>query len=294
MKSLFTVVEQYELQHEITSVYAYQLKYAVKRFSNYLGRDATDDDLEEMTVNRWLKAERDNGQLSDRSRKNLRTSLLTIWSVSRGDLRRESIRNVVMSPRNPEAWHYDQLEAVAKATDQLTGKLTNGLAKSDYMRTLLWFAYETGLRRRDCWTFDVTRLDENRLAALTQHKTQRVHVVTITEMTCRDLHQLANKLRATNCATWRTPLLWPQSVTTFYSLMRRCRILADVEPFAKNRSLQHIRRTGATEVDADGGRAWRFLGHTREGLDRQAYIDRRKTVQPTTPGRTRSDERARA
>lgn len=161
------------------------------------------------------------------------------------------------------------------------------------MANVLWFAYETGLRRRDIWTFDLDRFDSERKAALTQHKTARVHVIMITAETEEGIRRISSELRNRADVRHRTPLRWPQSESQFYYWVRRCRELSGIDPEASNRSLQHVRRTGATEVDRDGNAAWRFLGHTREGLDRKSYIDQRKAVMPITPNRTRSDGRDR-
>lgn len=286
--SLTQLVAKYDLANEITAEYAYQLNYAVTRFERYLQRSATVADLNEDNVNKWLKHERDVAEIADRSRANVRTSLLTLWKFYGQHFNREGIRSVVLSPKNPEAWHYEELEKVATAAMQLTGCLTNGIEKAQYMRTLLWFAYETGLRRRDIWSFDLHRFSENRAAAMTQHKTRRVHVVGMTTETEAELRAIAVKLRLSGNDHWRLPLRWPQSTSTFYDLMRKCRQLAGIDVKVRNRSLQHIRRTGATVVQMEGGVAWRFLGHAREGLDRKSYVDASKAISPTLPTRNRS------
>jgi integrase len=288
-KPLSEIVDDYELSTEITSDYAYQLRYAVRRFGLFLQRPALLSDLTADAVNRWLKHERDGSQIGDRSRANVRRSLLTLWKRFGDGLNRDSIRSVIVTPRNPEAWLYDEMELVAQAATKLPGRLTNGIKRSLYMPTLLWCAYETGLRRRDLWTFDISRFDAERRAALTQHKTKRVHVIQITPQTEEGLRQMAGILRGTADQHWRTPLRWPQSTTMFYYWMRECRKIAGVDAEVSNRSLQHVRRTGATEVCVEGGHAWRFLGHSREGLDRKSYVDQRMTSAPTTPTRNRTN-----
>ncbi len=288
MTLLADVVTRYELQTEISNAYAYQLRYALTRFERYLKRQATTEDLTEGTVNRWLKHERDAEEIGDRSRANVRTSMLTLWRKFGHGLNRENVRSVAVTPKNPEAWAFDELERVANAAARIDGHLTNGLPRGLYLATCLWFAYETGLRRSDVWTFDLGEFDSSRLAAMTQHKTKRVHVVTITSETEADLRRLSTTLKNTGDKHAHTPLRWPQSETTFYYWMRRAREIADVEPEKRNRALQHVRRTGATQVESEGGTAWKFLGHSRQGLDRKSYVDQRKAVAPITPLRQRS------
>lgn len=288
------VVDDYELSTEITSAYAYQLRYSVGRLERFLGRNATTDDLTDRVINRWLKHERDAAEIGDRSRANVRTSLLTLWKKTGVAMNRDAVRCVVVTPKNPEAWNFDELDQVAEAAGSLPGHLPNGVPRSLYMRNVLWFAYETGLRRRDVWTFDLSRFDAERKAALTQHKTHRVHVIEITQETEAGIRKIHSILHSRGSKAAGTPLRWPQSVSQFYYWMRRCREIAGIDAQTPNRSLQHIRRTGATEVDCEGQCAWRFLGHSREGLDRKSYIDQRKAVKPIIPNRIRSDGSSRA
>jgi hypothetical protein len=291
---LLDLVDQYELSREISRDYAYQMRYAVGRFGRWLGRDPVADDLAPDTVNAWLMRERDAGEIADRSRANVRRSILTLWKRFWPPLDRDRIRSVVVTPRNPEAWHFDELAAVADAAGRLGGELMNGVPRGLYFRACLWFAYETGLRRRDCWLFNFAAFGEDRRATITQHKTRRVHLVQITSETMRDVEEIRAILRRRRDRAADFALRWPQCVTTFYYWMRAARVAAGVDPFVSNRSLQHIRRTGATEVAREGGAAWRFLGHTREGLDRISYVDAAKTSSPNMPQRTRTNEQPRS
>jgi integrase len=291
---LADAVSDYELATEITLKYANQLRYAVGRFSRYLRRPATVDDLNAKLVNSWLKDERDKGQIADRTRANYRRSLLTIWQhIGTAGFNRSSIRSVVVTPKNPEAWDYAELEKVTAAAAKLPGRFKNGIARSLYMPALLWFAYETGLRRGDVWSFDLQQFDASRRAAMTQSKVRRVHVIEITAETEADLRKISEQLKSKADPHWKTPLRWPQSERQFYEWMKRCRLDAGVDPEVRNRALQHIRRTGATEVAAEGMLAWQFLGHSREGLDRKSYVDARRTVASISPSRNRSHGRER-
>ncbi len=292
-KLLSKMVDDFELSHEVTAEYAYQLRYAVRRLELHLGRPARATDLNPDTINRWLKAERDAGDIADRSRANVRTSMLTLWKYSGRPLNRDEVRSVVVTPKNPESWHFDEMQLVAAAAEQLSGHLPNGVPRAKYFASVLWFTYETGLRRRDVWRFDYTTLSDQ-CAAVTQHKTRRVHVVSVTPETLDSLRSIAGTLATRGDSHANLPLRWPQSVSQFYYWLARTRALAGVDPDRRNRSLQHVRRTGATQVDADGQRAWRYLGHTREGLDRRCYVDATKVAQPIAPSRNRSDERKRA
>lgn len=287
--SLFECLDRFDLAHEVSYGYVYQLSYAISRLGRFLGRVPTIDDLRADAINRWLKHERETGEISDRSRANVRTSILTIWQRFGADFNRSAIRSVIVTPKNPEAWHYDELEKVAKAALRLEGVLPNNVPRALHMSTTLWFAYETGLRRGDIWRFNFDAFDDELKAAVTQGKTRRVHTISITPETDDGIRRIRSILKFGNSRFASQPLRWPQSISQFYYWMKQCRILAGVEPETRNRSLQHVRRTAATQVDTEGNHAWRFLGHSREGLDRKAYIDARKCVRPTMPIRNRAN-----
>jgi hypothetical protein len=68
------------------------------------------------------------------------------------------VRQVKVAPRSPEAWYFDELCRVVEAAKNLPGTMANGLPRGRYFATVLWFTFETGLRRRDVISFDVGRL----------------------------------------------------------------------------------------------------------------------------------------
>lgn len=286
--TLFKSVDRYELSKEISSGYAENLRNAVKRLNRFLKRESTLEDLCFQTINEWLKYERDFGEIADRTRANHRRSILTIWAKYGSGLNRSEIRSVILTPKNPEAWTYQELKLVADAACQVAGVLKNGIRRAQYLETCLWFAFESGMRRSDLWDFELRLIDSDNRAAFTQHKSRRVHVVQFTEETVSAMRDIARQLKARRDPCFQTPLKWPQSERQFYFWLKRCRVLSGVDPEERNRAMQHVRRTGATEVDRQGDAPWRFLGHSREGLDRKCYVDARKTVVPITPHANRS------
>lgn len=288
-KELTTVVAEYELGNEIAENYAYQLSYAANRLGIHLGRIATTDDLTKKTINGWLLAEsKCEKPLSPRSRKNLRTSILTIWKFAqRSTLDRDMIRSVTVPARNPEAWTFEEFQSVANAADHLEGIFKNGVPRSLYMRCCLWFVYETGLRRGDVWSFDFQQFDSDRKAAFTQQKTEDSHLIKISKATESDLRKIVRILKQLNDPDHNKPLRWSLGNKQFYYWMRKCRQIARVEPDVWNRSLQHGRRTGATQVAIDGNPSWVWLGHKRPGIHLASYEDRRKVCEPVMPSRQR-------
>ena len=288
---LETVVKKYCLIRDVTENYQYTLNYAVNRLALHLRRPPTVDDLDPEVLSEWLKDEQRAGRLSDRSRRNIRASLITISGAAKVQLPRDEVRQVKVSPRAPEAWHFEELCRVVEAAANLPGTMRNGLPRGRYFATVLWFAFETGLRRRDIVTFDIGRLGEDRRAALTQHKPQQVHVVEVTEATFEDLRFLSERLRVAGAEHWRTPLHWPHDWKCFYDWMKKARKAAGVDANVMNRALQHLRRTGATAVECqEPDTASKYLGHRSGGaLAWASYIDPRKVRRTIMPPAVRPD-----
>lgn len=288
-KTLRKLLKHYDRDNELSPAYVATLGFSVKRFDAFLGRPARVSDLTHKKVNRWMQFEREETELSDRSRANGLSHIVTLWKYTGKPLDRSKIRKVKVRPKNPDAWKQDELRLVADAMYRLPGKLRNGVPRSLYFPTVIWFAFETGLRRRDIWDFRVDWLEGNR-ATLSQHKTGHIHLVEVSDETLDGLKKVATILEANDDEHASTPLRWPQSESQFYYWFRRAREIANVDPDIVNRALQHMRRTGATAVCRDGGDAFRYLGHTKEGLDRLSYVDRIQTAQAISPSIKRAAE----
>jgi integrase len=280
-KTLRKVLNLYDRDKELAPDYVGTMRSSIKRFEKFLGRKARVSDITCKNLNRWMQFEQQEGRLADRTRSNGLTNLLTLSKYLRIKLDLSRIRRVKVRPKNPAAWDEDELCIVADAMTQLNGVLKNGVPRSLYFSTVVWFAYETGLRRRDIWDFQMDWFT-GKSATLSQHKTQKMHIVAVTEETMADLRKIQGILEAKGSSS-ETPLKWPQSQSQFYYWFRKARKLAGVDPNVVNRVLQHLRRTGATAVEQSGGKAFQYLGHTKEGLDRKSYVDRLKTAKATSP-----------
>jgi integrase len=283
-KTLIRLIDHYDRDKEVSQNYLETVRCSVKRFEKYLGRTARVKDLKAKKLNAWMQYELKETPLSDRTRSNGLTHLITLWKYTGKKLDRKKIRRVKVRKKNPEAWTVSDLETVTDAMRGLPGRLSNGIPRALYFPTITWFAFDTGLRRRDIWNFRFDLFDDHR-AVLSQHKTNHLHVVQITESTMEETERIVSLLKKNNDPGWNTPFAWPQSESQFYYWFRKARKLANVDPDIVNRVLQHLRRTGATAVERSGGKAWQYLGHTAPGLDRLSYVDQVKTVKPIVPSR---------
>lgn len=292
LQTLADLIDAYDRDRELSPVYIKALRCSARRFEKYLGRPATVGDLRYKMVNRWLQHESEQKRLSPATRAGGRKDIITLWQYSGRKLKKAKVRTVKVPRKNPQAWTFEQLDEVATASEKLEGVLSNGVPRAIYFRAIFYFAYETGLRRRDVWSFDFEKFAEQR-SAITQNKTGNVHVVAVTDETMADLTVIYDLLTVAGDANARIPLRWPDSESQFYYWAKKLRCSAGIDATTHNRVLQHTRRTGATAVALAGGAAWEYLGHTHEGLDRLAYVDAIKTAKVTLPAQNRANGSSR-
>lgn len=292
--TLTEVIERYCLTREVSPAYQYQLEWAARRLSKSLGRDATTGDLDPRVISVWLRDEQNAGRMSARSRRNMRASLMTIARAADSPLHTQEVRQVKLMPRSPQAWEPEELASVVEASQTLPGQLANGIRRAEYFPAVLWFAFETGLRRRDVWDFDSRTMGSDRRASLTQHKSRAVHVVEVTRSTYADMMRIANRLQTRGDKKWFQPFRWPQEESAFYYWLAKARAIAGIDPKVANRALQHVRRTGATAVEREQrDAATKYLGHRSGGaLAWASYIDPRMVRHTIMPPTVRPNEPA--
>lgn len=276
------LITQYEQQNELSAVYVKALRCWGRRFSKYLGRDATTNDFKHKIANAWMQHERENTTYADKTRHGGRVSLKTLWKFSGRKLNHEKLRNVKVARKNPQAWTGEERTKVFAAAKMLPGRFPNGVSRSLYMATLLQFAYETGLRRSDILAFDISTLDGN-VASLTMNKTRRVHLVEVSDDLLADMQEIHRILTDAGVDKPNTVFRLPLSESQLYYWMLRIRVLANVDVNVKNRALQHQRRNGATDCRIAGEDASGYLGHQTRDMADKSYVDAEKTRKPISP-----------
>lgn len=260
-----------------------QAGFAIQRFSQWLRRPATIDDLTDQNVCGWL---RDYGKRVAPSTVNAkRRYVLAIWRAARKDGLLSTDPRVPRVPEcldTPEAWTIDEMRAILSSTEALSGTVAHsdrwgnvrddtGILASDWWRSIILVAYESGARISqlmavECRDFD---LDKRwlKLRAETA-KERRARIVWLSEDTvfaCRE-HWTPNR-----------KLMWPWPLTP----ERRDQILRWILRTAGVRfgrgaggSWHKFRRTSGTWIEALGGDGARHIGNTRK-VFQQHYLDPR-------------------
>lgn len=136
-RTLTKVLRCYDRDNELSPGYVMTLGCSVRRFERFLGRSARESDLKHKVVNKWMQFEQLDTNLSDRSRANGLSHLLTLWKYTGRKFDRSKIRRVKVRPNNPAAWDNDELREVADSMRRLPGKLSNGVPRSLYFPTVV-------------------------------------------------------------------------------------------------------------------------------------------------------------
>jgi integrase len=253
------LTDDYKTIRNLAPGSAYLMRRTVALLTEYLEREATTGDLDDLTISRWLEhLERSS---SEWTRTGHRTRLLCLWRYA---ARRQlapapgEVRRCPAPEPMPEAWTSDQVTQLVRACGNLNTKA------AAYFRALILAAYESGLRRSDLRALEREQIGPDGLIQLRQHKTRAPHVVAVRPETAAAVLALPGEC----------PLASPYSTGRYGHYWTRLCQMADIS----HGGCQQLRRTGATLVAVDHGedaaRAW--LGHRTAEMVRH-YCDRRLT-----------------
>lgn len=167
------------MECDLATVTVKQYELAVKRFSEFLGRQATKDDLTTENVNGFVCSLQKT--LTGTTARNYRVSITRIWNhltefygLEPYNVRR--LRRPKVEQKPVYAWSPQQVQQLLKATDELIGKLKCGAYESEFMRAWILIGYDTGLRPIDLRAITWDDLDfASARFAIVQHKTGIAH-----------------------------------------------------------------------------------------------------------------------
>ena len=260
--SVDSIADQYRTIRPLSAGAAYLMRRTVTLFSEWLGRAATVEDFDDLTVSRWLESLETSHAAWTRVGHRVRLMGLWRFAARRGLCGPPGeVRRAPAPEPMPEAWTLEQVARLLAACESL------GEEESRYMRALIAAAYESGLRRGDLWRLDREQIRPDGIISLRQHKTNQPHIVAIRPQTAAEVLSLPGQ----------RPLRRPWGTRRYTAVWAKLRSEAGIPTGA----CQQLRRTGATWIAArhgeDAARSW--LGHRSADMIRH-YVDRRVS-QPT-------------
>jgi integrase len=283
---LATAVDQIETECDLERSTIEQYRRAVNRFSDFIGKQATDDDLDRDNLNQFIKLMQ--SRTTNTTAGNYRRALCRVWNylTEEHDKTAYEIRRL-RRPKTVEqpvvAWTMTDLKTLLASAETIEGRLRMGVEAKHYFSALLLTAYDTGLRPSDLFRLRWDQLDtQAKMFLLVQHKTKKPHCVFISDETLTAIERIRHPHRDT---------LYPLTWGGIRRWMEKIFKIARVHGFRRmpNKNLGTLRKTNATQVYIEDGEAAaaESLGHSSGSrIVRKHYIDhraRRKYSIPTRP-----------
>lgn len=250
-------------------------RYTIEAFGEHLGRPATVDDFEELTVARFLSARLRDKAVATAAKD--RTQLRALWEFAarRGLTNRwPQIRPIRVPERVPRCWLTEEMQRLLLAASERQGTIS-GVPAAAWWRAALLVCYDTGervaallsLEWRDVTPTGVTFRAEGR-------KGQR-----------RDIYRQISPETAAAIEAIRGPRLkvfdWDRAMTSLWSHLGKILEAAGL-PNDRYSKFHCIRKTTASYAAAAGLDAQRLLDHASPKTTR-AYLDPRVVVPPSAP-----------
>ncbi|RIK73110.1 MAG: hypothetical protein DCC68_25405 [Planctomycetota bacterium] len=257
----------------------YTYRLVIRRFGEYLGRDAMLEDFTAAAINGFLVARQ--GVRSSHTVKGERLALLTFWRSAFDwgyvhELPRR-IRKVKPPVIIPEAFTPQEIAALREATaDTRFDREANGVHVGRFLNALIRMAYDTALRLGDLLTLTRDQLGGSGLIVMTMAKTGLPHTCQVRPSTVAALAAIArdddDRL-----------LPWRRVRACLHKYWRRLLRVAGL-PVHRRYGVQRLRRTSASYVEAIApGSATGHLGHRTGDMARKHYLDPRLTSKALLP-----------
>jgi integrase len=249
--------------------------YTLRSWGGLLGRQPETDDLEELSVARFL-AHRVRTMAAATAAKD-RAQLRAIWEFCS---RRAfcstwpSTPRIIVPERIPEAWLTEEMHKLMESAALEQGAIC-GFPAAAVWRAMLLLAYDTGerigslaeLKNRDVRGCSVIFRAEER-------KGRRRDILREISVECAD------SLMAVRRGPDETAIPWDRAHTSRWDILKRILERAGL-PSDRRCKFHRIRKTTASYYEAAGGSAQRLLDHSSPAVTRK-YLDPR-IVSPGAP-----------
>jgi integrase len=175
MTTLIEFTAKYVGSKPLSEGYARILKIRAAALQNFSGLSDISGIFREDTVNSFLAT---LTELSPFTRNKYRADFLALWRAAADeDLlaypRARRIRREKPPATLVECYTIDEVRQIVTAAERLKGGYPDGVAKRHYWAGIVRFAWDTGLRRGDCWRFDCNMVKPDGTFRIVQGKTRK-------------------------------------------------------------------------------------------------------------------------
>ena len=256
-----------------------QYKYTATRYSTFLGRRATLDDLTDLNLGKWMRTMRKDG-LAMPTINGYITKMRAFWSWCAKKRMVEEFPTIEDFPEPmqiPKAYSEGEFRALIAATKLMEGEIA-GVPAAAWWYALHLVAFDTGERCSALLSLQRSHYDDGdaTLAAPAEiRKGGRKPM--LYRLKPATVAALAVVRKA---ASGKKIFFWPNDPGTFYNHYKTLLKLADL-PYVPHKSgLQKVRRTFASHIEAAGGNATQALSHTSRRVTEKSYLDPRIAKEP--------------
>ena len=281
--TLATRIDAYAASRDISAGYIYQLRFAAKLYSKFLGRPATVADLTADSVNPWV-IDLTTGNISAQTARTHRRHLLVIWhDCIDAELTDTSPRRVrkIKAPRlQPNAWTPDEIRRLVEEGEKTVGVFQRSrVSRPAFWKAIILTAWDTGLRTGDLMRLTTEQVRGQSQFWHTQHKTGH-------PILCRLQPVTVEAIKATYP---------PERALAFEDALTQCNAAEGLRALVKSAGIspgcfKKIRKSSATAMEiACPGSATAHLGHLTPDMAFKHYLDQgqiqqQKPMAPALPG----------
>jgi integrase len=256
--------EQYVAGRDLSRAYGYNLRKRAQRIADFTGSAELADVLTEEGVNRFLASLTDLTPVTVRS---YRSDVLSLWNAAADlDLCGYPVMRRIRRPKCPrqviECFTVDEVRAMLTFTGGMYGyPLSNGVDRGVYWNAIIRLAWDTGLRRGDCWAFRKSWIRDDGTARVVQRKTQQVVLVRLHRSTIDALDAIPHDAACD----------WPGKVSNAPRFCKQFKALVRKAGVSRG-TFKWLRRSSGSYVDlAQPGSGSKHLGHSSSQVFGQHY-----------------------
>lgn len=239
---------------DISTVYVGTLIRRAAKLQAFAKKSALKQVLTEDNVNGFIRGLVSGKQLSAYTIKSYRGDLMSLWNSAADEgLVDYPQRRRIVGMRMPglviDCYTVQEVESLIAAADDFRGLYDTGVPRHLYWGGIVRFAFETGLRRGDCWLFDRGLIRADGSFRIVQSKTGKPLQRMVRPLTV----ELMDKIGVPK------PFAWPLSGWAFGGHFK---LLTDVSG-VKRGTFKWLRRASGSYVEAVmPGAGSKALGHT--------------------------------
>lgn len=255
-----------------------QYKYTATKFSKFLGRRATLDDLNDQQVGKWMRGMRKDG-LAAATINGYITKLRAFWNWCAKKRMVEEFPTIEDFPepvKLPDAYTEDEARSLVAAAAAMEGEIA-GVPASVWWESLHRVALDTGERTSALLELQWRHYDAGDAVLEAPAEIRKGGRKPMLYHLKPKTVALLEQLRATGS---KKMFPFPYDRVTFYNHYKKLVKLAGLEHVSHRSGPQKLRRTFASHIEANGGNATLALSHTSRRLTEKSYLDPRVVKEP--------------